>query len=132
MKKILIPLLFVSVILFAACDGSDKDLVKKTGEDFVTAVLADNFTEFRTLVTPVTSEKWGTVNYHHYAILSPETKAKLQAAQPRVSDIQINGRDAQLTLAVALPGETGEIKVLHLTKIGRAWFINEPGLLVPN
>ncbi len=131
MKKILCSLFFASILFFGACTGSDKELVQEAGENFVSAVLVDNFTEFRTMVTPDTFEKWGTKNYHHYAVLSPETKEKLQSVHPRVSNVTVNGKNAQLTLVVGLPSENGEVTVLHLKKIGRVWFIDEPGILVP-
>ncbi len=132
MKKILCSVLAVTAIFFSACTGgSDKDLIQNVSDKFITAVIADDFTEFRTMVTPETFEKWGTTRYHHYAVLSPETKAKLQSAKPLITNIVINGGKAQVTLPVGLPSENGEITVLHFKKIGRVWFIDEPGILVP-
>ncbi len=122
------PVLFIAMTFFTACKDSDEILVQETGDTFIAAIIADDFTQFRALVTPETFEKWGTVNYHHYAVLSPEIKAKLL---PKVSDVKINGKEAQAKLSTGIPAENGEITVLHFTKIGRVWFINEPGLLVP-
>ncbi len=129
-KIILYSVLFVTTMFFAACGGSDKSLVTETGEKFAAAILADDHTTIRSLVTPETFEKWGTTNYQQIETLDPSTKEKLRAAKSEVSNVIINGREAQLTLPVGIPGENGEINVLHLKKIGRVWFIDEPGILV--
>ncbi len=132
MKKILCLPVFAVTMLLAACTGSDKTLVQEAGDKFIAAVIADDFTTFRSMATPETFEQWGTVNYHHYAILGTEKKERLQETYPFVSNVTVNGNEAQAALSTGIPAKDGEITVLHFKKIGRVWFIHEPGLLVVN
>lgn len=129
-KIILCVVLFTAAISLTACYDSDEKLVQERGEDFIAALMADNFPEYRTMVTPETFDKWATTAYPQTLELPAEEKAKLQANPPEVSDVKVNGRKAQATLSTGLPSEQGEITILHFRKIGRVWFVDEPGIRV--
>ncbi len=131
MKKFLS---YTIVVLFAfmltSCAKSDKVMVKETGEKFITALLSEDLATARSLVTPVTSEKWGNTVDFFDDILTPEWKATLETAQSKVGDVKVTGDEAQATVAVAIPALVGEVTVLHFKKINGKWLVNEPGILV--
>ncbi len=133
MKKIILyPILTFMAIFFSSCGNSDKIAVKETGEKFIEAILANDMATARSLVTPETYAKWGNTANFFETMLTPELRANLQAVKSRVSDVVVDGDEAQATLVVGIPSEPigTEITDLHFIKRGKVWLINEPGILV--
>ncbi len=131
MKKVLLySAVAIIVVSIFSCAKSDHALVKKTGEQFIEALLTDDLTTARSLVTTATSEKWGSTANFLSDVLTPEWKTTLRTAQSRISDVKVNGDEAQATVAIAIPSLVGEVTVLHFKKVDGKWLINEPGILV--
>ncbi len=131
MKKGILYFVFIwGIMFFTSCSG-DELLVKDTGERFIDAILKNDLTTAKTLVTPETSKKWGDATIFIEEILTPELKENLQKLESRVSDVKVNGKEAEAKLVVGIPAElVGEVTILHFQKRGEIWLIHEPGILV--
>ncbi len=128
MKKVLFYAVFACSIMFViSCSKSDKELVKKTGEKFMTALISRDSVTVNSLVTPETAQKWkGSFDL----VLSPELLTRLSSVQTQVSDVVVNGEEAQAIIAVAIPSEIGEVTTLNFKKVNGKWLVNQPGILV--
>lgn len=128
MKRIIFYPAFAFIVFsFASCADNDKVAVKETCEVFIEAIMKGDLTKARTMVTPETQEKWG----NSAEFIDEVVRDRWESAKTKVSHVEVNGDQAQATLAIGIPSElAGEITILHLQKHGKVWFIHEPGFII--
>ncbi len=132
MKKAVGQLVIITMTLFmlSSCGKSDSDLVKETGENFLSALVDGDLTTAKQYVTEATSEKWGDTAEVLSDVLTPEEKATIQTLTVDVSSIKVNGDEAEAICTVAIPFFRQDITVLHFKKVNGKWLVNEPGVIV--
>lgn len=117
--------LIVAIIVMVSCSESEEKKVKTTAEDFLTALLNGDLDKAGTLTTTETHQKWGD-----FAKVVQEFGPGAIPAKINVSDVKVNGEDAEVLCSATIPYFAKETTILHLKKENGVWLVNEPNAIV--
>ncbi len=130
MKKVIVQAAFVLLAVVLVSCNSDKGAVKKTSEEFLSALVAGDFAKSQALTTPETQAKWGDFLQQISDNMDQSAKDVISSSVITVSDVTIEGDKAEAVCSTAIPYFVQQTTVLHLSKVDGKWLINEPGAVV--
>ncbi len=122
--------IIIAWMIFTSCGNDEKILVKEAGDHFFSAIVSEDLATAKRYVTQSTSEKWEDASDIFENSLDSKTKDALQSTASPIDKIEVDGKNATITITVPLPSTTGKISRLHFSKENGKWLINEPGLFL--